>query len=867
MVDRCGLLKLPSLETFQYGPIEDISFANDSIASGIDVLRDNDADETDIWTIVASGQHDASKKSGTWEQLSEKDFQESHLYLSEATQGAWNSAWIRQGIRGENGSAPVPIKHDSILRSLVDLGLGFSSYLFTFDAAGKSTPLDDILFSGLSTDLTLSVIQTIGACGESFRMIERSLDERVDVFKETPSMIALVSTVRRVSNLTRQQISRDSSSAYTILQIHNLFQRPCILLLKLRGLLTQASQFETETALINHVVYLVEDHESHDQWFYSIISQILRMVINSFLEDISVKIGLLPEYTILVSRNPSLDHLFEKVVVSNGIYTTNKELPDLFDIGQELLIYQLHQSLKVLKTSRPDRLLISSTRHFQGNHIGLELADSWDDISDIHARAVAYEASGSQLRKYGSSKRLDIEKKDLSAHPLPKLHFSQNTREKKFQLYILESINECNLLEAHNPKSDPLVAAVGHALQPQPPDTIAFKSYPPIAVLMIESFAPLLSAQARLINHHCLSMIFRDCHLLHHLDVLHEFHLLGSGIFTTKLKQALFSPELSSTERRKGHHRSGNLGLRLGSRSAWPPASAEMRLALMGMLGDCYRLSFPAYASKSPDHLPGDLAFAIRNLSEPEIEACMDSTSLAALDFLRLQYKSHHGLNVIFHEKALSKYDRIFRFLLRLSRASFAVDQIWMQQRLDRSRGNLRMSRFIFEARHFIQALVAHVHFTISSIWHRFYRLVTSMENQVSENLSISSSTISHGIFQLSALHDFMLDKIMFELLLRQRHEKVMQVLNRILTSILDMASTSKPHAQLISDFQTNVTLIIAVCRNLSDRSDYNQQDNGVLSNQLRKEWSRGADSDDGLKNLILSLDMNGWYSKHDNRS
>ena len=860
-------LKLPDLETFQYGPIEEISSTNDSIASEIDGVRDNDAEETDIWMIAFFDQYDASRRRETWEQFEDEDFQEPRLYLSEATQEAWNSVWIQHEVRKSDRLTVVPIKHSGIIRPLIDLGLGFSSSLFLFDAAGKLAPPDNIIFSGLSRELTLSVIQTIGACGESFRTIERSLVERIKKSEENPSMNALASMVRRVLNLTRPQILRDSSLARTILQIHNLYQRPLGLLSKLEGLLTRASQFETETALVNYVISMVQDHESHDQWFYPISFQILCMVSKSFLEDISVAIGLLPVGTIAFSRSPSLSHLLETLTVSDESGAATKKLPDLFDIRQELIIFQLHQSLKVLKNVRPDHLLNNSTYQHQGNHVSLELAGSWDGVDDIHAKTIAYQTFASQHLSCGSSERVDIVKKDSLGYQLSQPLPQYNTKEETFQLNIIESIDECNLLRAQESEMDPLATVLDKALQPQSLYRIASTSYPPIAVLMMESFAPLLSVQARLINHSCLRMIFKDGNLLHHLDVLYKFHLLGSGIFTTKLKQALFSSELSSTERKKGHHRAGNLGLRLGSRSTWPPANAELRLALTGMLSDCYSLSFPAWFSKSPDHLPGNLAFAIRNLSEPEIEACMDSTSLAALDFLRLQYKSDPALSVILTDKALSKYDHIIRFLLRLSRVSFAIDQIWLHQRLGHSTADPRMSRFTYEARHFVQTLVAHVHSTISSIWHRFYQLMASVERQLDHDVSTSSCSTSNGLFQLSALHGLMLDKIMFELLLRKRHEKVMQILNQILTAILEMASTAKSHIELLSDFRTNVGVFIAVCRNLSDRGDYGQQEYGTLSDHLPKEWARGAESESGLKNLTVSLDMNGWYSKEDDRS
>ena len=75
-----------------------------------------------------------------------------------------------------------------------------------------------------------------------------------------------------------------------------------------------------------------------------------------------------------------------------------------------------------------------------------------------------------------------------------------------------------------------------------------------------------------------------------HLGLQRSFHLLGDGVFVSRLTAALFDPEQASTERERGVMRSGTgMGLRLGSRGTWPPASSELRLALMGILGDCYQ--------------------------------------------------------------------------------------------------------------------------------------------------------------------------------------------------------------------------------------------------------------------------------------
>src|SRR6266700_2517773 len=103
------------------------------------------------------------------------------------------------------------------------------------------------------------------------------------------------------------------------------------------------------------------------------------------------------------------------------------------------------------------------------------------------------------------------------------------------------------------------------------------------------TFKRLLNAQAHLVNATTLRLFLRSHQLRTHISLQRQYHLLGDGVFVSSLSSALFSPELETAERRKGTVRSGvHMGLKLGSRTAWPPASSELRLALMGVLSESY---------------------------------------------------------------------------------------------------------------------------------------------------------------------------------------------------------------------------------------------------------------------------------------
>ena len=154
----------------------------------------------------------------------------------------------------------------------------------------------------------------------------------------------------------------------------------------------------------------------------------------------------------------------------------------------------------------------------------------------------------------------------------------------KFNQPLKESLARDRLSSILNSYFDP------NSNKPQEKDSIFS---PPISLIPLLSFNPIIAAQGRIVNGTCMRMFFNSHKLRDHLSLQRSFHLLGNGVFSSRLSHALFDPELESAERHRGVARSGGImGLRLGGRDTWPPASSELRLALMGVLtGAMLRLS------------------------------------------------------------------------------------------------------------------------------------------------------------------------------------------------------------------------------------------------------------------------------------
>ncbi|KAJ8105043.1 hypothetical protein ONZ43_g7581 [Nemania bipapillata] len=235
------------------------------------------------------------------------------------------------------------------------------------------------------------------------------------------------------------------------------------------------------------------------------------------------------------------------------------------------------------------------------------------------------------------------------------------------------------------------------------------------SLIPLHSFGPLVTSQARLINREYMKLLFSAHGLKEHLRVQREFQLLGNGMFCSRLSHALFDPDLETAERRTGVALNGGImGLRMNGRETWPPASSELRLALMGVLSETYispsSTESASFITETPD-LPGDLSFALRDLPAEEIDKCMDPSSLEALDFLRLAYKTPAPLSPVLTSIILVKYDKIFKLLLRVLRMLYVVGQLSRDtsrmERQGRDAGDVWL-RFRFEAQHLVQSVATY---------------------------------------------------------------------------------------------------------------------------------------------------------------
>ncbi|KAK8079594.1 hypothetical protein PG997_007412 [Apiospora hydei] len=230
--------------------------------------------------------------------------------------------------------------------------------------------------------------------------------------------------------------------------------------------------------------------------------------------------------------------------------------------------------------------------------------------------------------------------------------------------------------------------------------------------------------------------------------------------------------------------------------------------------------------------MPGDLSFGVRDLSDEEIEKCMNPDSLEALDFLRLSYKPPAPLAPVFTPVILLKYDRIFKLLLRVLRLLYITSELFRDtnlRTLQRSGMSNASLRFRIEAQHFVASVVAYFFDTgINLRWKSFEEWL----NQVESNLSDRNAGRIISPEELREHHEEVLDEIMHTLLLRKRQQPILKLLEDIFALILTFAKRAHLRAlgktqqradeptevQLYNAFKKKVDVFITVCRGMSEK-------------------------------------------------
>ncbi|MCJ1381197.1 hypothetical protein MMC17_004306 [Xylographa soralifera] len=885
----CGLLDgakltLPDLESFQYGPLPDLpSLESSSILLNYEkpegLIRETNED---VWAFAGNvDSFPRAQKPRTWERFYNRDVKEKSPYLSEAGPRAFDAALVAgidTGVSVEDTHETHIVQSDPLLAALVQLGMGRASSMFTYDTGKQSfqSNFGHLRMSGYTNESFQSLTDVFIEYGNHFVALVGFVEMVYAENSPPTTLVALAATVSSISSVLLRYLGDASTMLRSVLQLQALFTKVGKILCCLSNLVKDIPSAGPDAEILSVAYCCCRDLEQSESWLRATFEQVLSRVSKPWLGSVGSYIGLNP-YT-ATSCDTSLLLYAQDIDVqaeAGQEKTKSKVMPNFISKGDSKKMLETHDSLKLLQKNCLNHILTDPVKSHAINPPGLEWHFTWTDIERIEAKAKAYEASILEAMNGKCSWREpSISADDDTVMGRSALEFDPfMVPDGLLQTDLSDSDNifELSPLKLHQSiEADALEDFLSCVLhEDRVSDLPNNASAPSLSVTPLLSFSPVISAQARIINLACLRLLFQKHNLRNHLRLQWHFHLFGDGVFASRISQALFDPELESAERRKGYRRIGKIGLKLGSRSSWPPASSELRIALLGILSDCYNSSSTESDEERSGDLPGGLSFAIRDISEAEIKQCMDPDSIEALDFLRLQYKAPSPLDAVLTALSLEKYDTIFKLLLRVKRMLFVVSQLASDVR-SRARNkyhvDLFTKRFSFEAHHFVTTINEYFFaVAVGSAWSTFESDIADIERKLGNDDTAYQISSHEGVHQLHVRHEEVLDRMLFGLLLRKRQEHAMMVLEEIFRTILSFVKTkhetSPPPLRglpsinskqdLYHKFRNNVRIFIEVCKCLSDKQ---------IGSTARQSAVQSGGSN--IDQLLLRLGMNDYYSR-----
>ena len=855
----------------------------------------------------------------TWESFDDSEQEQGSLFISEAGPAVFDALLASNQ---EAGDIPDVLDAAIYCACLLNLALGRSSVLFSWESEKnsfiKTSPRLSI--SGLSLETVSAVDKLCLECGNSARHLQAFAEGAYSV-ASTPTRVALAGVVDRLVTAVRSELKRNSHGVRSILQLQSVVQPARSILLYFKGLVKKLAQQISDEGMLSCLFQEAQASEYRDGLVENVTREVLRVLSKPWIEFVEEWVGLRTENGIAMAKiGPSKGfvHVADKMWIDDqgfeleeaDYFLDEDRVPTFIPEDMARSIFETGRNLRFLREHHPEHPLSRPDVVSLAMPPKLEWEFNWDAVSQLEARVNQYRnaviraikgalsetpqpaSSGTNKRKYDVAE-LEYFGKD----------------EAQLRENILASIRQLDRSLGHPEPQDELTQLLHDRLYQTPETSLGPNSLSPHWTLVpLLSFGPVIEAQSGLVNQECMKLLFSAHRLRVHIDLLKQYFLLDNGLLISRLTHALFDPNLSTAERRTGVALgSGTMGLRLGGRQTWPPASSELRLALMGVLSDCYESPTPPLdtntsTSNSSPTLPGDLSFTVRDLSPQEIDRCMDPHGLEALDFLRLSYKPPAALRPVISPAILLKYDRIFRLLLRVLRMLYVANQLSRHQQRTAREGAQHVKeesnasrRFRIEATRFVHHIAAYFFDVgIKQPWARFevwldgVQAETEAETESNEGGRSTNNKATQkgnnnndgkrknrtspsngagtaaGPDVLRARQECVLDEMMGVLFLRKRQAPVMGLLEETFGVVLRFARLGgaggrgeEAPRELYRLFRKKVEVFVTVCRGLGEKMAVSAAAGGAGDGMGAGREGAGC-----AEQLLLRLDMAGFYGR-----
>ncbi|XXG99292.1 hypothetical protein Hte_005629 [Hypoxylon texense] len=816
------------------------------------------------------------------------------LFITEAGPGTYDAALKSAEIPlGAGDTKTDVVQTNPYLAALLALAFGRGSVFFAWDEKKASfvPRLDGMRISGYSSEVLQSFQKHCLECGNSTRF----LSAYVQATYQTQSGAARIALTRAVDVILfaiQELLGNRSREVRSLLQLQSFVQPIRSLLAYSKSLVVKASKAKSDEQILSLVFREAQALEHSNALLSELMREILSRVSEPWAQFAEKWIGVQPEEGIpLTKKEPGNSFVkVEKVAIVDDSGSAGEELefvldedrmPEFVPVEVASAMFETGKTLRLLRTHHPEHPLCQVGLVVSSKPPTLRWHFNWKSIGKSQGDVKSYER-----RLFGSIQQgpTEVRATYSATETLDEGYGLQFYGQGEAQLEgrLLASITALNQLPTITTEKDNLSKLLEARLFDGSITENAISDLSPHwSSIPYHSFGPLVAAQARLINREYMKLLFTAHQLKDHLSLQRQFHLLGNGMFCSRLSHALFDPDLDTAERQAGVALSGGvMGLRLSGRDTWPPASSELRLALMGVIAESFLPSATEGTRQveGKADLPGDISFAVRDLSPEEINKCLDPGSLEALDFLRLSYKPPSPLSPVFTPVILLKYDKIFRLLLRVLRMLYATEQLFQDTVARTSHWhNIDNAsvRFRFEAQHFVSSITTYFFETgIEAPWKRFEKWLDDVQIDLMKVELEPDKARIISPEELREEQERMLDKIMHTLLLRKRQQPIMKLLEDIFTLILKFSKIARSEASgrgpsskgtqpsyksLYDAFRKKVDVFITVCRGLLEKGGHTVKPVrfDLADDEKRSE---SVKEENTIDKLLIKLEMSGYY-------
>ncbi|TFK66542.1 gamma-tubulin complex, DGRIP91/SPC98 component protein [Pluteus cervinus] len=281
-----------------------------------------------------------------------------------------------------------------------------------------------------------------------------------------------------------------------------------------------------------------------------------------------------------------------------------------------------------------------------------------------------------------------------------------------------------------------------------------------------------------------------------HLELLRSYFLLTSQSFKSHKLDFDEKPTNVLVAQKKTQafeHGPWAVGLStpLLHRESWPPADSELTYLLRTVIVDSLEKGDFLGRGKAVPKVLEEAEYRLGFATRPNTELWNDPFVMEAMDFLLMDYKPPPPIDELITSDEMSKYSRIFAFLLRLTRIEHAVQVLYRMTRdiqnplfptLNASRKRLHHFRFI--SHQLVSSLSRYISDTV----------VAGNFDPFLERLSIKAPALLHDgrpsgfadVFEVARDHSAMLDDILAACLLRSSQKKTREILHVTLKHILE---------------------------------------------------------------------------------